>query len=162
MNTIFCEQNTGSGTPPGCQKAAVTGNPVNTQFLASFLRDIKSFNLNVPGQNNQIPGQALIGAVEKATRTVVAGVLQAAPQDALGFDWNQDGKGNGFSPPSLLGIFAFPAYYHNGACETLACVLKDKNHRTAGNKNDVLASASAQAQVVTFLESLDANTTPFH
>jgi YVTN family beta-propeller protein len=163
VNTIFCSTSTGAGSPPGCLKAAVTGNPVNTQFLASFLRDIKSFNLNVKGSGNAIPGQALIGAVEKATRTVVNGVLQAAPQDALGFDWNAqpNGIGNGFSPPSLLAIFAFPAYYHNGACETLACVLADKNHRTAGNKTDVLASATAQAQVVTFLESLDANTTPF-
>jgi len=98
--------------------------------------------------------------VEKATRVLVNGVLQAAPQDALGFDYNQDGKGNGFSPPSLLGIFAFPPYYHNGACETLACVLADENHRTAGNQTDVLADAKDQAKVVTFLESLDAATKP--
>ena len=72
--------------------------------------------------------------MEKATRAVVGGVLQATPADALGFDFNQDGKGNGFSPRSLLGIFVLPPYYHNGACETLACVLADKNHRTAGTR----------------------------
>jgi hypothetical protein len=43
VNDIFCEQNTGAGSPPGCLKAAVTGNPVPNQFLARFLRDIKSF-----------------------------------------------------------------------------------------------------------------------
>jgi YVTN family beta-propeller protein len=160
MADIFCEQNTGAGSPPGCLKAAVTGNPVPNQFLARFLRDIKSFDLNVPGSGNAIPGQALIGAVEKATRAVVGGVLQATPPDALGKDFNQDGRGNGFSPPSLLGIFALPPYYHNGACETLACVLADRNHRTAGNKTDVLADAHKRAQVVTFLESLDAATQP--
>jgi YVTN family beta-propeller protein len=157
---IFCEQNTGTGSPPGCLKAAVAGNPVATQFLARFLRDIKSFDLNVAGSGNAIPKQPLIGAVEKATRVVVNGSLQAKPQDGLGKDFNNDGKGNGFSPPSLLGIFALPPYYHNGACETLACVLADPNHRTAGNKTDVLADAHKRAQVVTFLESLDAATKP--
>ncbi|HXW72670.1 MAG TPA: beta-propeller fold lactonase family protein [Methylocella sp.] len=160
INDIFCETSTGTGSPPGCLTAAVIGNPVNNQYLARFLRDIKSFNLNVQGSGNAIPGEPLIGAVEKATRVLVNGVLQAAPQDALGFDYNQDGKGNGFSPPSLLGIFAFPPYYHNGACETLACVLADENHRTAGNQTDVLADAKDQAKVVTFLESLDAATKP--
>ena len=98
--------------------------------------------------------------MEKATRVVVNGSLQAKPQDGLGKDFNNDGKSNGFSPPSLLGIFALPPYYHNGACETLACVLADPNHRTAGNKTDVLADAHKRAQVVTFLESLDAATKP--
>jgi YVTN family beta-propeller protein len=161
ITDIFCETSTGPGTPPGCQKAAVTGNPVNNQYLASFLRDIKSFNLNVSGSGNAIPGEPQIGAVEKATRVVVNGVLQAKPQDGLGFDFNHDGHGNGFSPPSLVSIFAFPPYYHNGACETLACVLADRNHRTAGNKTDVLADPRQQAKVVQFLESVDANTQPF-
>jgi YVTN family beta-propeller protein len=160
---IFCEAvNTVAVTPPGCQKAPVTGNPVNTQYLDRFLRDINSFNLNVAGSGNAIPGQLLIGAVEKATRTVVNGVLQAAPQDGLGKDFNQDGHGNGFSPPSLLGIYALPPYYHNGACETLACVLADVNHRTGNHKFvDVLSDPAQQALVVEFLESIDANTTPF-
>jgi hypothetical protein len=161
MTDIFCEQNTGAGSPPGCLKAAVTGNPVAAQFLARFLRNIKSFNLNVAGSGNAILGQPLIGAVEKATRVVVGGVLQAAPQDALGKDFNQDGKGDGFSPPSLLGIFALPPYYHNGACETLACVLADRNHRTAGNPTDVLADLHKQLQVVRFLETIDDKTAPF-
>jgi len=158
---IFCEQNTGAGSPPGCLKAAVTGNPVAAQFLARFLRNIKSFNLNVAGSGNAIPGQPLIGGAEKASRAIVGGVLQAAAQDALGKDFNQDGKGDGFSPPSLLGIFALAPYYHNGACETLACVLADRNHRTAGNKTDVLANPQKQLQVVKFLESIDDTTKPF-
>jgi hypothetical protein len=40
--------------------------------------------------------------VEKASRAIVGGVLQAAQPDGLGKDFNQDGKGDGFGPPSLL------------------------------------------------------------
>ncbi|MBV8119705.1 MAG: hypothetical protein JO081_07190, partial [Alphaproteobacteria bacterium] len=64
-------------------------------------------------------------------------------------------------PPALLGIYASPPYYHNGACETLACVVADPNHRTAGNPTDVAADPSKQAQLVKFLESIDAFTPPF-
>jgi hypothetical protein len=135
---------------------------VGAQFLDRFLRDIGSFDLNVSGSGNEISGQPPIGAIEKATRVVVGGVLQAAPQDALGKDFNGDGHGNGFSPPSLLGINQLPPYYHNGACETLACVLADVNHRTAkGTLKDVLASPKNQAAVVKFLEHIDASTKPF-
>ena len=54
-----------------------------------------------------------------------------ARQDALGLDYNGDGKGNGYNVPSLLGIYALPPYYHNGACETLDCVVGNVKHRTA-------------------------------
>lgn len=162
LTDIFCEVNAGATAPPGCQKAPVTGNPINAQYLDRFLRDIDSFNLNVAGSGNAIPGQPLIGAIEKATRAVVAGALQATPPDALGKDFNQDGHGNGFSPPSLLGIYALPPYYHNGACETLACVVADVDHRTGGHKfDDVLNSPQRQAQLVKFLESIDAKSKPF-
>jgi YVTN family beta-propeller protein len=161
LGDIFCEVNAGATAPPGCQKAPVTGNPVNAQYLDRFLRDINSFGLDVAGSENAIPGQPLIGAVEKATRVVVNGVLQAEPQDALGKDFNQDGHGNGFSPPSLLGIYAVPPYYHNGACETLACVLADVNHRTGNHQfTDILVDPHRQALVVRFLESIDAKSTP--
>jgi cytochrome c peroxidase len=91
----------------------------------------------------------------------VAGVAQTA-QDGLGFDFNGDGKGNGFSVPSLLGIFASPPYYHNGACETLACVLDNFKHRTAnGSLPDKLGDKSDQAKVVAFVESITGSTAPF-
>ena len=66
------------------------------------------------------------------------------PQDALGRDYNGDGKGVGYNVPSLLGINAVPPYYHNGACETLACVVGNAKHRTAnGRLPDRLQSARA-------------------
>ena len=70
-----------------------------------------------------------------ATRDGDRGLRQrhcsVAPLDALGIDYNGDGKGNGYNLPSLLGIVRSPPYYHNGACEKLACVVGDPKHRTA-------------------------------
>ncbi|HEX8856735.1 MAG TPA: beta-propeller fold lactonase family protein, partial [Thermoleophilaceae bacterium] len=106
----------------------VTGNPVAAPYVARFLRDIGSFNLGVPGQGNDLG--ANIGADEKAAAALVNGVSQP-PQDGLGRDYNNDGKGNGFTIPSLLGIDQLPPYYHNGACETLDCVVSNQKHRTA-------------------------------
>jgi len=137
-------------TPPPAAGTA----PVAVPYLPRFLRDIGSFSLGVPGAANDIDGN--VGADEKATQNVVAGVATpAAPQDALGRDYNGDGKGAGYNVPSLLGIFAVPPYYHNGACETLACVVGNVRHRTAnGRLPDRLESARARAQLVAWLETV--------
>ncbi|HZY42536.1 MAG TPA: beta-propeller fold lactonase family protein, partial [Anaerolineae bacterium] len=122
---------------------------VNTQYIPRFLSNINSFNLNVTGAGNPITGTASIGAIEKA----------ATNQDALGKDYNADGKGDGYNIPSLLGIWQLPPYYHNGACETLNCVLANAQHRTANfTVVDRLSSPLDQARVVAFLQSLDAQT----
>jgi hypothetical protein len=136
------------------------GNPVPNQFLNRFLRDIGSFNLGVAGANNLL-GQN-IGAVEKATQNVVAGRSTPNPEpDALGFDYNRDGRGIGYNVPSLLGIEGVPPYYHNGACETLACVVDNPKHRTAnGRLPDRLTDARQRAQVVAYLRSIDDKTPP--
>jgi YVTN family beta-propeller protein len=131
------------------QTVAPNANPA--QFLFGALRDIGSFNLNVLGQGNLIPGQPAIGGVE----------LDAAGKLALGKDHDGDGKGNGYNVPSLLGLHQLPPYYHNGACETLACVLADVRHRTAGlgpGQPDLLVAPEARAALVRFLESIDART----
>jgi cytochrome c peroxidase len=63
--------------------------------------------------------------------------------------------------PSLLGLNVLPPYYHNGACETLDCVVGNPKHRTANGKQpDKLGSARDQARVVAFLKSIDATTPP--
>ena len=135
------------------------GNPVGAQYLQRFLRDIGSFNLGGPDGAN--PLGANIGAEEKTSGSLNAqGVFQPG-QDALGRDYNNDGNGNGYNVPSLLGIDALPPYYHNGACETLACVVANVRHRTAnGTRADILTDPAAQAQVVAFLRSIDASTAP--
>jgi cytochrome c peroxidase len=150
--------------PPAAEIATETpaagATPVAVPFLPRFLRDIGSFNLGVPGANNNIGDN--IGADEKATQGVVGGVATpAAPPDALGRDYNGDGKGAGYNTPSLLGIFGVPPYYHNGACETLACVVGNVKHRTAnGRLPDRLRSSRARAQLVAWLETVTARTPP--
>jgi hypothetical protein len=130
------------------------------QYLNRFLRDVGSFNIGVPGKTNDLGND--IGADEKAAAVVNAtGVLQAA-QDALGIDYNGDGKGIGFNVPSLLGLQALQPYLHNGAAETLADVVSNIKHRTDnGLLPDVLSNPADQAKVVTFLESIDEQTVPF-
>jgi YVTN family beta-propeller protein len=126
-------------------------NPTGSLF--AFLRNIQSFDLNTaPAGGRDIAGQPKTGAVEK----------DQAGLNALGKDHDGDGKGEGFNTPSLLGIHNLQPYYHNGACETLDCVLADTVHRTAGGAaGDPLATADARRKVRIFLESIDAQTTPF-
>ncbi len=136
-------------TPPDNRKATEPPPFVGAPYLPEFLKDIGSYNLGVPGLNNPIPGFPEIGAVEKAT----------GGANGLGIDANNDGKGNGFAVSSLLGIHLLPPYGHNGACESLACVLSDANHRTGkGTSPDVLANEADRAKLEAFLESIDADT----
>jgi YVTN family beta-propeller protein len=133
--------------------------PIGAQFLARFLRDIGSFNLGVAGGGNPIGPN--VGAVEKATQALNAQAVAGPAPDALGFDYNGDGRGSGYNVPSLLGIGAVPPYYHNGACETLACVVSNMRHRTAnGTLPDRLAGAQAQRRLVAFLRTISAQTPP--
>lgn len=134
-------------TPP-----PTLGDPIGTQYLDRFLSEIGTFNLGV---TNPINGQ-LVGAFEKANTANVTG---NAGKDALGIDYNGDGKGPGYNIPSLLGIWSLPPYYHNGSCETLACVLSNQTHRSAGrNGQDILNTTGERNDVITFLQTLDAET----
>lgn len=67
----------------------------------------------------------------------------------------------GFNPPSLLSIFAFPPYLHNGSCLTLDCVLENETHRNAGG-TDVLDDAADRSALVQFLISIDLQTEPIN
>ena len=138
----------GALPPPGGSPAPPAGvNPVTAQFLFNKLQNINSFNLGVAPST--FGGG--VGAAEKATDG----------KDALGKDHNADGRGEGFNVPSLLGIWALPPYYHNGSCETLVCVVNNAQHRTVrGTRPDTLDTQTKRDQVVTFMQSLDANTKP--
>lgn len=138
-------------SPPAAAEVfteAGAANTVQGQYLNRFLSDIDSFALGTAA--NPIGGN--VGAIE----------LNDTGLAALGIDQNGDGAGNGFNIPALLGIFAVPPYYHNGACETLACVLSNETHRRSGRPTqpDVLADAENQARLVAWLKTLDAET-PF-
>jgi YVTN family beta-propeller protein len=132
-------------------------NPVGNQFLNRFLFDVGSFNAGVEGEGNPIGND--IGAPELANAAPNAAGELVLP-DGLGFDHNGDGAGNGFNIPSLLGIHAVQPYLHNGACETLVCVLESEEHRTAGNGTDVLNTPKKRNKVAKFLETIDADTPP--
>ncbi len=157
---ISCETNV-AGSPAGsaCFTPALSGNPIGTQYLAHYLSNVGSYNLGVAGKGNDIG--ANIGAPEKAARELVNGVAQP-PKDALGFDFNGDGKGTGYTIPSLLGISMSQPYMHNGACESIACVVGDRDHRTGnGQFPDLLDTAAKRRNVTLFVESIDAKTAPF-
>ena len=133
-------------------EAASTGAN-QSQFLYRYLKSINSYNLNVTGSGNAIEGYPAIGGVE----------TDSGGLKALGFDFNGDGKGSGYSVSSILGTYNLQPYYHNGACETLRCVVSDVNHRSAGlsAQTDSLFDPKAQAVLVKFIESIDASTDPF-
>ena len=124
-----------------------------TQYLFRFLTDVGTFELNVSGSSNLVPGYPAIGGVETDTNGL----------NALGFDYDGDGKGNGYNTPSLLGGFTAPPYFHNGACETFQCVLADARHRRAGQRPgqaDPLDDETARGMLALYLESIDLQTVP--
>jgi YVTN family beta-propeller protein len=69
---------------------------------------------------------------------------------------------DGFAPPSLLGVFAFPqTFLHNGALTSLSAVLDNVQHRSAGTSGvDTLTNAGDRAKIAKFIESIDAATVP--
>ncbi len=69
---------------------------------------------------------------------------------------------NGFVPPSLLSIGAFPeTFFHNGAAISLDEVLNNVSHRSAGTSGvDTLTNATDRSRLVRFLLSIDAASTP--
>ena len=134
-------------------------NPIGAQYLNRFLRDMGSFNIGVAGAGNDLGSN--VGGAEFTTQPVVAGVQQPAP-DALGRDYNADGKGIGFNVPSLQGIYNSPPFLHNGAAESIAAVVADVKHRTDnGRIPDVVTNAAQLSQLVRFVESIALDTVPF-
>lgn len=70
--------------------------------------------------------------------------------------------GDGFVPPSLLSIGAFPqTFLHGGTAGSLVEVLNNVTHRSAGTSGvDTLSNPSDRARIVRFLQSIDASTQP--
>jgi cytochrome c peroxidase len=92
-----------------------------------------------------------VGTFDPQTKNEV----RANGQPPLGAD--------GFVPPSLISVFAFPPYFHNGSADTLDAVLGDKfvAHRSAGTGGvDGLQNPDDRRKLVKFLLSIDASTAP--
>jgi mono/diheme cytochrome c family protein len=69
---------------------------------------------------------------------------------------------NGYVPPSLLSLFAFPqTFFHNGQALSLDEVLNNVTHRSAGTGGvDILTNPADRAKIVRFLLSIDAASAP--
>lgn len=70
---------------------------------------------------------------------------------------------DGFVPPSLLGVFAVPPYFHNGTANSLDDVMGDRfvTHRAAGTGGiDGLTNPDDRRKLIKFLQSIDASTEP--
>ena len=69
---------------------------------------------------------------------------------------------NGYVPPSLLSIFAFPqTFFHSRQALSLDEVLNNVTHRSAGTSGvDILPNAADRAKIVRFLLSIDAASVP--
>lgn len=68
---------------------------------------------------------------------------------------------DGFVPPSLLSLSAFPqTFFHGGAANSLEVVMQNITHRSAGTGTDLLGDAPKRAQLIKFILSIDAATTP--
>ncbi len=145
----------GSPAPP----AGVT--PVGAQFLFRFVRDVGSFNLGVAGGGNPIGRN--IGGVELANSVLNGDKVAQRQLTAIGDDHNLDGRGKGYNVPMKLGVHNSPPYMHNGACETVLCVVSDRKHRTGnGLGADVIGDDPVKLDALaTFVESIDDSTAPF-
>jgi YVTN family beta-propeller protein len=71
---------------------------------------------------------------------------------------------DGFVPPSLLSIHAFPqTFFHNGVATSLDEVMENVTHRASGTGGvDTLTSGADRARLVRFLLSIDAATPPIN
>jgi uncharacterized protein (TIGR03437 family) len=68
---------------------------------------------------------------------------------------------DGFVPGSLLSLFAFPqTFFHNGSADSLEAVMQNVTHRSAGTGTDLLGDAAKRAQLIKFINSIDAATAP--
>ncbi len=91
------------------------------------------------------------------------GTFNAADKNEVRANGQPPQGADGFVPPSLMSVFAFPPYFHNGSANTLDEALGDKftTHRAAGTGGvDGLTDPDDRRKLVKFLQSIDASTEP--
>ncbi len=99
----------------------------------------------------QLAGQLKpVGTFSAADRFELVGTGGNISKQALGQ--------TGFNTPSLLGVFAFAPYLHNGTAVTLEEILNNPAHV---GTSAVLSKAKKRAQLIQFLRSIDDSTPPF-
>src|SRR5262249_30693841 len=109
------------------------------------------------------PNAALINAGgELFSELRVVGTFNAASLNEVRQNGAPPLGANGYVPPSLLSIFAFPqTFFHNGQALSLDEVMNNVTHRSAGTGGvDVLANPADRAAIVAFLKTIDAASVP--
>lgn len=120
------------------------------------------------GRVNQLPATPTVVtdagvAVQKDVLRDV-GTFRATDRNEIKQNGTAAAGALGFNPPSLLGVAGLAPYLHNGSAQTLEDVMKLKSHRTSGlapGATDPINDATKLADLLRFLESIDAGTTPF-
>jgi YVTN family beta-propeller protein len=113
--------------------------------------------------NGPITDQALIAGGQIVGELRNVGTFNAADVNEVRANGKPPLGEAGFVPPSLLSVFAFPPYFHNGAAASLDEVFSDKfiAHRSAGTGGiDGLSNPEDRRKLVKFLLSIDASTEP--
>lgn len=103
-----------------------------------------------------VPGGEIIGELRKS------GTFDPTQKNEVRANGTASSGVNGFVPPSLMSIFAFPnTYLHNGSADSLDQVMNNVAHRTSGTQGrDTLIDESSRRQLIRFLLSIDASTPP--
>lgn len=103
------------------------------------------------------PDASLIQAGQIFTELRPAGTFDAAFVNEVRQNAAAPLGAAGFSPPSLLGLHAFPkTYFHNGAADSLDVVMNNVAHRSSGTGADTLTDANKRRQLIRFIQSIDA------
>jgi mono/diheme cytochrome c family protein len=109
-----------------------------------------------PPEGNLLSNGQLIGQLKKV------GTFDAAAKNEVRATGAAPLGADGYVPPSLLSISAWPAtFFHNGSANSLDQVMENVTHRAAGtNGVDTLTDPNQRAQIVKFLRSIDSTTPP--
>jgi flagellar hook capping protein FlgD/cytochrome c len=144
--------------PPGDASAIAAGKQLFTAANCQSCHggggwSVARRTFTPPPDASLLKGVQVIGALRQVGTFDPAAVNEVRDNGSppLGAD--------GFVPPSLLGAHAFPPYLHNGSAQTIADVLDNVTHRSAGTGGvDVLTNAADRAALAHYVESIDAST----
>ena len=114
-----------------------------------------------------IKGERHFDSINPANGQVIGELRRVGTFDPAAFnEVRQNGAAplgaDGFVPPSLLSLHAFPqSFLHNGVAASLTDVLNNVTHRSAGTAGvDTLSNPSDRARIAQFLLSIDAASVP--
>ncbi len=104
-----------------------------------------------------VPDPSLIVNVQILSELKQAGTFDAAAVNEVRQNAAPPLGAQGFNPPSLLGLHAFPkSFFHNGSADSLEAVMANVAHRASGTGVDTLSDANKRRQLIRFLNSIDA------